>query len=151
MSEEGASDQVSNAHSFRDWNSENDGDYWGLFWKTLCKRGTGSTAFTWVRGHTWEKTWALGKAHTTVSRQDSYGNSVADTMADLGAAVNGKARVAEYVGRRHDRYCKLMARIRKYIVGAMKLDRELREQEQALANPLKGADIAHTCLEDVVM
>ena len=96
----------------------------------------------------------------TVKKEDKIGNDKSDENADLGViSIHGVGLVkfAKWLAQRHDKYGKLMRRIRKFIAGMMLAEKDEREKEKAVNKSVLGYDPdtwiktkAHIKYEDLV-
>ncbi len=113
--------------SGKPWGLQVDGDLWEQAWIALIKRGAGNQQMRKVKGHATDEMVLNG----TVKKEDKIGNDKSDENADLGVrSIHGVGlvKLAKWLAQRHDRYGKLMRRIRKFIAGMMLVEKKKGEK-----------------------
>ena len=121
------------------WGMQTDGDLWEQAWTALLARGTGNQQIRKVKGHATEEMVLNG----TVKKEDKIGNDKSDENADLGVlSIHGVGllKLAKWLAQRHDKYGKLMKRIRKFIAGMTLAEKEEREKEKVVNKSVLGYD-----------
>ena len=100
---------------------------WEQAWKAVLNRGAANQDLRKVKGHATTEDIKAGRS----TDADKKGNDKSDENADLGViSIHGVGlvKLAKWLAQRHDRYGKLMKRIRKFIAGMMLVEKEEREK-----------------------
>ena len=83
---------------------------------------------TKVKGHTTLKDQAEGE----INAEQRQGNAFSDTAADAGAhqTMPGLLHLTKWMAARHKDYCNFMTRVHKYNIANLKMEKQLREDQQ---------------------
>ena len=123
----------------KQWGLQTDGDLWKIAWHAILARGSRSQILRKVKGHA--TTEDIRQGRSTVEDRD--GNDRSDTNADQGVAMvagRGFVVLGKWLGKRHNDYCKLMAKIHKMIARVTLAEKEERAKDKQVQKALLGYD-----------
>ena len=121
------------------WNQFQDGDLWETFHKAVEAKGPRWVRLRKVKGHATDDMVKAGK----VQEHEKLGNDKADVNADKGAIEDDKRLhdLADHYSHRQRYYGYFMQRVKKYIIGMRKAEKELRGKIKLRENPLEDPTI----------